>query len=79
MGDTVIVYVAGKEMARGYTTSMGYVTHNQQTYISVIDFYTDMIQHTCALEFENCQMNQKQYNYCYRKVLCGRTPPDSLP
>jgi len=68
MGDTVIVYVAGQEMGRGCATSKGYVTHNQQTYLSVKDFYTDMIQHTLTMKFENCQMNKKQYNYCYRLI-----------
>ena len=70
MVDTVIVYIAGKEMARARTTSQCYVTHNQQTYLSVIDFYTDSIQCTCASEFEEycTQVNKKQYDKCYKSV-----------
>ena len=48
MTDTVIVYIAGKEMTRGQATPQGQVTHNQQTYVSVIDFYNDSI-HQCAM------------------------------
>ena len=63
MGDTVVVYVAGHEIGRGCTTSNGHVTHNQQTYLSVKDFYTDVIQHALTMKFENCQMNKIQYNF----------------
>jgi len=69
MGDTVIVYIAGKEIGRGYTTIHGYVIHNQQTYLSVIDFYTDMIQNKLMMVFEHCQMDKIQYNYCYRMIV----------
>ena len=70
MVDTVIVYVAGKEMARAPATSKGHVTYHQQTYLSVIDFYTDLIQYTCASKFEKyySQLNKKQYDICYKSV-----------
>jgi hypothetical protein len=68
--DTVIVYVAGKEMARAPATSKGHVMYNQQTYSSVINFYTDLIQYTCALKFDKyySQVNKKQYDICYKSV-----------
>lgn len=71
MGDTVVVYVAGQEMGRGCTTTKGYVTHKQQTYLSVTDFYTDMIQHALTMEFSNCQLDKNQYDSCYRVIKVG--------
>jgi len=69
MVDTVIAYVAGKEMARARATSKGHVTYNQQTYLSVIDFYTDLIQYTSTLKFgKYSQVNKKQYDICYKSV-----------
>lgn len=67
MGDTVIAYIAGKEMARGRTTPQGHVTHNQQTYVSVIDFYNDSI-HCIHGDFE-WNDDKQHYNNCYRTVL----------
>jgi len=67
MGDTVIVYIAGKEMARGRTTPRGHVEHNQQTYLSVTDFYIDSI-HRIRGDFW-CNDDKQDYNNCYRTVL----------
>jgi len=64
VGDTVIAYVAGKEIARGRGTPEGHVTHNQQTYLSVTDFYIDSISSTVGGSWWD---NDKgHYNKCYR-------------
>jgi len=66
MSDTVIVYIAGKEIARGNATSRGHVTYNQQTYLSVVDFYIDSIQRACAQDVDDWwQLKKHHYNNCY--------------
>ena len=64
MGDTVIAYIAGKEMARGRVTAQGHVTRNQQTYQSVTDFYMDSIH--CISSVGDYDDNKQHYNNCYR-------------
>ena len=67
MPDTVIVYIAGKEMSRGQATPQGHVTHNQQTYVSVIDFYNDSIHKCLPCEFDDLwwKGTKQWYNNCY--------------
>jgi len=66
MSDTVIVYIAGKEMARGQATSHGHVSYNQQTYLSVIDFYTEWVQRVCTSKDHHWwPLNKHHYNNCY--------------
>lgn len=66
MTDTIIVYIAGKEMARGQVTSYGQVSYNQQTYLSVIDFYTDSIQRIYNSDAHDWwQLKKQHYNNCY--------------
>ena len=66
MGDTIIAYIAGKEMARGRTTSQGHVTYNQQTYVSVTDFYIDSIHRISSIGDFWWNDDKHHYNNCYR-------------
>ena len=70
MTDTVIVYIAGKEMTRGQATPQGQVTHNQQIYTSVIDFYNDSIHKCIPCEFDDLwwKGTKQWYNNCYGKA-----------
>jgi len=67
-GDTVIAYIAGKEMARGHATSQGHVRHNQETYLSVTDFYTDSIHRISSQNDDWWNVDKQCYNNCYRTV-----------
>lgn len=65
MSDTVIVYIAGKEIARGQATSKGHVTHNEQTYLSITDFFNDSI---CSLEAD-FWWDKQQYDSYYKTIM----------
>ena len=73
MTDTVSVYIAGKKLRTGHGSPLGHVTHDQQTYISVVDFYNDSIHKVYTCEFDDLwwKGTKQWYNDCYEQAIYG--------